>query len=230
MSNQAGGRSGAIVGLLSIGFGGAAGALERGWPSADDSAAVAAFVEAHRSAILGQSMLFVVSAGMTLWFLAAVRDYLMRAEGGTGPLSSVVFGAGCVWAALHLAAQALQVGVAMAPTGTASPPILWTMAAMFSIGNFPMGVALIATAVVSLRTRAFPIWLGWISVLTAGAQMLLFLGTVVRTGPMAPNGWLIYVLYPFFIVWLIPTAIVMLKRAAKPASEVTLGAPMGAHA
>ncbi len=229
MKDKAGGRWNGLSGFASLVVGGAGGALERGWPSADDPTAVAAFVAAHRSAILGQSMLFVVSAGMTLWFLGAVRERLARAEGSTEGLSAVVFGAGCVWAALQMAAQALQVGVAMAPIGTPSPAILWAMAAMFSIGNFPMGVALIAHAVVSLRTRAFPVWLGWISVAAAAAQMTLFVGTVVRTGPLAPNGWLTYVLYPLFIVWLVPTAVVMIRRSPATAGRSDAEARPLAH-
>jgi hypothetical protein len=90
-----------------------------------------------------------------------------------------------------MAAQAFQVGVAIAPAEGLEPTLLWTMAAMFSIANMPLAVVLFATALVTFRTHAFPVWLGCLSVVAALAQMVLFAGTVVRSGPLAPpNGWL----------------------------------------
>jgi hypothetical protein len=74
--------------------GAAGGALERGWPSAEDPSAVASFIAEHRSAIVGQSMLFLLSSGFYLWFLGCLRAFLAKAEGGTGRLSTIVLGAG----------------------------------------------------------------------------------------------------------------------------------------
>jgi hypothetical protein len=51
-----------------------------------------------------------------LWFLGVLRGFVLRAEGGTGTLGTVAFGAGCVWAGISMAAQAFQIGVAIAPT------------------------------------------------------------------------------------------------------------------
>jgi hypothetical protein len=212
-------RWGAASGLASLAVGAAGGALERGWPSASDPAAVAAFIADKRAEILAQSMLFVLSAALFLWFLGSLRGFLARAEGEPAPLSTVVFGTGAVWVGLSMVAQAFQVGQAMDPNAGVQPTLLWTMAAMFSIANLPLAVMLLAVAVVSLRNRAFPRWLGWLSVVAASAQTVLWLGAVGREGPLAPNGWLIYVLYPLFAVWLVPTAIVMLKWIGKPSAR-----------
>lgn len=205
-------RLGAASGLVSFALGAVGGALERGWPDANDSVAVAAFIADERAAILGQSMAFVLSAVVFVWFAGALRSFLARAEGGTGRLSAVVFGTACTWASLQLVAQAFQVGQAMAPDGGRQPALLWTMAAMFSTSNLPLGAMLLAVAVVALRHGALPAWLGAISLVAAAAQTLLWLGTVVRSGPLAPNGWLTYVLYPLFAVWIVPTVVVMVRR------------------
>jgi hypothetical protein len=194
-------------------LGGVGGALERGWPSANDPDAVARFIAANKPAILGQSMAFVLSAGIYMWFFASLRAFLARAEGEIGRLSALVFGAGLVWTGLQMAAQAFQVGAAMAPLGTLQPPILWMMAAMFSISNLPLAIALLATALVTFRTKVFPGWLGMIAVAAAVAQVVLWMGTVVRSGPLAPNGWLTYALYPIVALWLLPTTIVMIRKA-----------------
>lgn len=42
---------------------------------------------------------------------------MIRFEGGTGRLSTVVFGAGIAWTTLNMVAQAFQVGVASDPRG-----------------------------------------------------------------------------------------------------------------
>lgn len=73
---------------------------------------------------------------------------------------------------------------------------------------------------VSLRHRAFPGWLGWIAVVAAGAQLLLWLSTVVDSGPLASDGWLSFALYPFFLVWLLPATVIMVKRAGKPGTAI----------
>ena len=56
------------------------------------------------------------------------------------------------------------------------------------------------------------------SVVAALAQLLLWCGTVVSSGPFAPNGWLTYVLYPLFLVWLVPATVVMIKRTLADAT------------
>jgi hypothetical protein len=38
----------------------------------------------------------------------------------------------------------------------------------------------------------------------------------MSSGPLAPNGWLTYALYPVFPVWLVPATIVMIKRIGSP--------------
>ena len=35
------------------------------------------------------------------------------------------------------------------------------------------------------------------------------------SGPLTPNGWLTYALYPVIAVWLLPTTLVMIKQAGK---------------
>ena len=219
-------RFGAGSGLAALIVGAVGGALERGWPSASDPAAVATFIATNRTAILAQSVAFVLSAGFYLWFFGSLRSFLIRRERGTGRLSTVAFGAGFVWAGLQMAAQAFQVGVAIAPSGGLEPTLLWTMAAMFSIANMPLAVMLFATALVTFRTHAFPVSLGWLSAVAAVAQMLLFAGTVVRSGPLAPNGWLTYALYPVIAVWLLPTTLVMIKRAGKLPDSAELEGPV----
>lgn len=205
-------RWGGASGFAALVVGIAGGAMERGWPSASDPAAVATFVASNRTAILAQSMFFLASSGIYIWFLGALRDVLFDAEGGNGPLSTIVFGAGMVWIAISMLAQAFQVGITMAADSGVQPVMMWTMAATFAIANLPCAIMLVTTAVASFKYQAFPNWLGWISLMAGMAQGLLWAGTVIRSGPLAPNGWLTYTLYPLLLFWLVPTAVVMFKR------------------
>ena len=48
--------------MAALVVGAVGGALDRGWPTASDPSAVATFIAIHRTAILAQSMAFVLSA------------------------------------------------------------------------------------------------------------------------------------------------------------------------
>jgi hypothetical protein len=180
----------------------------------------------HRPALVTQSMLFLASAGVMVWFVGSLRSYLMRAEGGTGRLSTVVFGAGVAWAVLDMVAQAFQIGVANDPHGDAPAAMIRMMTAVFTIANLPLAVMLGAVAVVALRYHAFPGWLGWLTVVVAAAPTVLFLSTAIDSGPLATDGWLGFVLYPFVLVWLVPTTVVMVRRLGTRQSTIT-GMPPG---
>ena len=56
------------------------------------------------------------------------------------------------------------------------------------VANVPLAVMFTAIAVVSLRRRAFPIWLGWIAASAALAALLLSFSVVDPNGPLAPAG------------------------------------------
>jgi hypothetical protein len=202
-------RYGAASGFAMIVLGAAASVFERAPVTATDFAA-------NRTALLTQSMLFLAGAAVSLWFVGSLRTYLLRAEGGTGRLSTVAFGAGIVWAALSMLAQAFQVGAASDTRGETSTALLKTMSAVFTVANLPLAVMLVAVAVIALRHHAFPVWLGWFSIAAAGAQVLLWVATVVQSGPLASDGWLTFALYPFFLIWLAPATVVMVRRAGRP--------------
>jgi hypothetical protein len=200
-------RLGAASGLAMVVLAIAAMAFERAPVTAGDFAA-------NRAALVTQSMLFLAGSGPALWFIGGLRAHLQRAEGPTARLSSVVFGSGIAWITLNMFAQAFQIGVARDATGAAPDALLRTMTAVFTIANLPLAVMLLAVAVVSLRRQAFPAWSGWLAVAAAAAQAVLWLATVVDSGPLASDGWLAFALYPFFLIWLVPATVIMMRRPA----------------
>jgi hypothetical protein len=192
--------SGAFVVL----FGAAAEVFERMPVTAAD------FAE-HRAAVLTQSMLFLAGAAAALWFFSAVRARMVRAEGEPGRIAALAHGAALSWVGVNIVAQAVQIGLANDPTGQAPVALIATAAALMGAANLPLAVCLAAVAIGSLRHGAFPRWSGLIAVAAAIAQAVLWAATVVGSGPLATGGWLNTLLYPVFLFWLAPAAVVMVR-------------------
>ena len=211
-------RWGAASGFGAILTGAAAMLFERGPLSASDPIAkiVAHYADNH-DALRAQALLFVIGAGFFLWFAGSLRTFLARAEGGSGRLSTVAFGAAVASTVVTLVALASQVGLAGAASDAGQLALVGTMDALFVIANLPLAVMLIAVAIVTFRTAAFPAWLGWLSVAAALAQLVPVLGIALDGGPLAPDGWLsAYLPYPLYAVWLTCTAIVTVARLGSP--------------
>ena len=88
-------RWGAASGFGALVVGAAAVVFERGALSASDPITkIAAHYTDNRAALLAQALLFVIGSGFFLWFVASLRSFLMRAEGGSARLSTLAFGTG----------------------------------------------------------------------------------------------------------------------------------------
>lgn len=201
-------RWGAASGLVALAVAGLAVGFERSTPNPNQTPTeVVAFYTDHRGALLAQSLLFVLNAGIFLWFLAALRFHLARAEGHTDQLASIAYAAGMAWIVLNLAVQAPQIALARAADGTLRPDVAVVVndigLALATITNIPVAVLVLTVAVLSLRAKVFPVWVGWLSVLTAGVHLVAWCGILADTGPLAPGGWLTFLVYPVFVVWLL---------------------------
>jgi hypothetical protein len=216
-------RWGATTGYLVLALGVAAAALERGSPPANAPVEeILAFFARYQTELRVQSLLFVLSAGVYLWFFGSLRSFLLRAEGGTGRVSTVAFGAGIIWAGMQMVVQSGQVGLAMGSRGDVSPALAGMISdltyALSVIAYVPLAVMLAAVATVSLRTRVFPVWLGWLSAVGAAANLSMAFGIVVDSGPFVPGGALTYALYALLPVWLVLVTTVMVVRLDKQGS------------
>jgi hypothetical protein len=214
----------AASGYLVIGLGIAGAAFERGSPPftapVED---VVAFWSTYQRELLAQSMMFVLSAGAYLWFFGSLRTVLMRAEGSTGTLSTIAFGAGIVSAGLQMILQCFQVALAVAASGALEPGVVALFGglgwALSVIAYVPMGVMVGAVAVVSLAHHAFPRWLAWFSLVTSLAHFVMTLGLVVKSGPLVPGRATTYALYALALLWLIATTTVMVFGMKRPNAD-----------
>jgi hypothetical protein len=219
----------AASGYAALAFGAAAVALERPWPSTSEPAGLPAFLADHRGAIVAQSMLFLISAAVMLWFLAVLRGFLLRAEGGTGRLSALAFGAGLVAYGLEIVGQAPQITLVLPSEAAMRPDIAAALTdlgfVMLTVANLPQVLMFAAVAALSLRNGAFPAWLGWLSGVAAVAALVLSFTVVNPSGPLAPQGWAIYLLYLVSAVWLAAVTTVMVTRAGARRSAGGVAVP-----
>ena len=119
------------------------------------------------------------SAVALLWFLATLTAVLRRAEGGPR-LSSTVFGAGVITIGLFLAdITAFAVGAFRPENMQASPELAQALmdfsVLALGVGSLVFAGFFAAIAILSLRDKALPAWLGWTALVTARC--------------LSPSGW-----------------------------------------
>ena len=150
----------------------------------------------HTRNIVG-AYLWVLGGLAFLGFVAGLRAVLRRAEGDPGTLSSLVFGAGvvftAVWSvsAVALAAVAYSVGFADAPVS--DPDLVRVLPQLGSLllllgGGFAGILLVLATSMLTFRTRVLQRWLAWFGILVAIA--LVFDVTYMNILPLV--AWVLF--------------------------------------
>ena len=211
----------AVSGLGALALAGVAVVFERSTPDPNPSAAeVVDFYVDNRSALLVQSLLFVLSAGLFLWFVAGLRGHLARAEGHTDRVASIAYAAGIAWITVEMAVQAPQIALARAAAGGLDQRVAVVVndvgLALATIADVPVAVMVACVGVLSLRTRVFPAWVGWLSVVVAALHLVAWFGVTSDSDPLAPGGWVTFVVYPAFVLWLLAVIVAMLRPARSP--------------
>ena len=153
--------------------------------------------------------------GMLLFipFLGYLYSLLRRAEGEDGWLSATVFGAGLVEFTIKLVSV---IPAFAARTEGLSPQV---HQALENMGNFayiitmlPVGVMMAAVAIVILKTRVLPLWLGLLAAITAPACLVNGMFFDADFGPA----------FLLFLLWIALSSVVLtLRGRASVASTVT---------
>ena len=170
----------------------------------------------HTRNIIGAYM-WVVGALAFLWFLTRLRSDLRRAEGGTGALSNLVFGAGVAFAAVWMVSAATFASVAYAielrDAPVSDPELVRVLLPMGGLllllgAGFAGLLLLLAASAAIFRTGVFPRWLAWLGIVAAIA--LLFDVIYLNILP--------------FWVWVFIASIVMLVRREEMATAAATSA------
>jgi hypothetical protein len=158
----------------------------------------------HTRNIIG-AYLWALGALAFLWFLTRLRSDLRRAEGESGGLSTLAFGAGVAFAAVWMVSavgfSAVAYAVELRDAPITDPDLVRALPAaggwlLLLGGGFAGLLVLLAVAGASLRTGVYPRWLGWLGIVAAIA--LLFDIVYLNILP--------------FWVWVFIAAIVMLRQ------------------
>ena len=145
----------------------------------DDPAKIAAFYKGESDSVLASQSLYLLAGFFLLWFVAGLRSGLERADGAGSPLAAVALIGGAAGTALMIGGAAIGAvgGLRADEQGSIDPQ---TAAALYDIGNVMFGLAapmawaaaVLATAMVALRSSALPSWLGWVSILMGIALLI----------------------------------------------------------
>jgi hypothetical protein len=189
-------------------------------PDVDSSAATfAAYYVDHQNAIRAGLTIVGVGIFFYIWFLGSLRSALAAAEGGSGRLSSVAYGAGLI------AGAALIVGLGAAETAAfrpndVDPGVTRALNDFFVVLGAPAATALAAlfaaTAMVGFRFGALPGWAAGVSGLAAVGQLPAVGTSLTTTGAFAADGAL-GLFVPVFTLLIGVVAIsVALMRSPEP--------------
>jgi hypothetical protein len=161
---------------------------------------------------IGGDAKFVLVAelvGMLLFlpFLGYLYGVLRVAEGGSGWLSATALGAGLVDLTIKLGSLAPSFAAQQPGLPTPLHDTLHKMNSVaFIVTLLPIGVMLAAAAIVILRTRVLPLWLGLFAALTAPACWVNGMFLDAEFGPA----------FLLFLLWISLASIVLTLRAGRP--------------
>lgn len=121
-----------------------------------------------------------------LVFLAVLRTEFRRAEEADGRLSALVTGAGLLVAGFHVLGTTLWAAPGLQLDGGTDPALVGASTlvgdayrnALIEISTFWRGVMLAAVALLVLRYRALPRWLGWLAAVLAMGALIGSIGFI----------------------------------------------------
>ncbi len=144
----------------------------------------------HHGAVRAGVVVLAVAFFFYIWFLGTLTSVL-RIASGTPRLPSITLIGGTIGGTMLLVGLAAEAVAAYRPQGV-DPLITRALEDIFVL----VGVAAIpaftaffaATAIVLLRSGAFPAWLGWLTVAAAVVQPLTFGALFTKSGAFAGDG------------------------------------------
>jgi hypothetical protein len=160
--------------------------------------------------VLG-SFLLMLAAVFFIWFAGWLRAELQRAEGATGRLSATAFGGALITGAFMLAMPAAN-ALGAVYVDELSPVGAQTFFLFGNVFLYPAAMAgavlTAATALVVLRTGAWPRWLGWLSLVLAIWLLVPPLGAAAGT-PEEPAAWTAFAALSTIPIWTAVTAVAL---------------------
>jgi hypothetical protein len=181
----------------------------------------------HHDAVRAGIVILAVALFAFIWFLGTLTSVL-RIATGTPRLPSIVFAGGILGIASLMIGLAAEAVAAYRPQGV-DPLIIRALNDIFvlvGVAAIPAFVAFFAaSALVILRTGAFPPWLGWLLVVAAAVQPLTFGALFTKHGAFAGDGALglfVPLIVSFVAIFALSALITAWARDATRAGTPTL--------
>ncbi len=138
-------------------------------------------------------------------FLGYLYSVLRRAEGEGGWLSATAFGAGLVDLTIKLGSIAPSFAAQEGLAPQLHDALHKMNSVAFIVTMLPLGVMMAAVAIVILKTRVLPLWLGLLAALTAPACLVNGMFLDAEFGPA----------FLLFLLWVTIASIVLTLRAGR---------------
>ena len=179
----------------------------------------------HQDAVRAALTIVGVGTFFFLWFLGSLRSALTSAEGGTGRLASIAYGAGLVAAAFFVVGLTAGLTAAYRPTEV-DPSVTRMLADFFGVVGAPAAAAFVAffaaTALAGFRYGAVPGWAAWISVVAAICQLGGFGIGDTTTGAFASDGALGFMLpVASFLIGVLAISIALVRNPLPEAAQAS---------
>ena len=158
--------------------------------------------DANRSQVQVAWVLFSVGILLLIWFVWTLRNRLVAAEGGLTGWATLAFVAGMISIPLWFVANSVFTAPAFDWDGADFDPdatqLLMAVGYLSFVGaQMVFSVTLIGTALVAFRTRVFPMWFAW-ATLIIGLIMLFAIA---------------FFPFFFFLAWLIAAGVLMMWQS-----------------
>ena len=144
-------------------------------------------------------------------FLGYLYSVLRRAEGEGGWLSATAFGAGLVDLTIKLGSIAPSFAAQEGIAPQLHDALHKMNSVAFIVAMLPIGVLMAAVAIVVLKTRVLPLWLGLLAAITAPACWVNGMFLDAEFGPA----------FLLFLLWVVLASIVLTLRAGKVSVKAT---------
>jgi hypothetical protein len=150
----------------------------------------ASYFLSHHGAIRAGVVILATAFFFYIWFLGTLTSVL-RIASGTPRLPSIALIGGVIGGVMLLVGLSTEAVAAYRPQGV-DPTITRTLDDVFvmvGVTGIPAFTAFFAaTAIVLLRSGAFPAWLGWLTAVAAAVQPLTYGTLFTKTGAFAGDG------------------------------------------
>lgn len=153
-------------------------------------------------------------------FIGYLWSVLRRAEGEAGWLSATAFGAGLAGVTIKLGSIATEVPAAKVGLDAGVARALQEIAnASFILTMLPLSALAAAVAIVTLKTRVLPTWIGWMSAAIAPVLLVngMMLGNDIALGFM------------LFMLWTVLLSAVLTLRGEASVASTAIPEPVRAR-